>query len=858
MAGIQKNLSLHPASRLIKRAFLRLQIFLQTQLPQILSLSAPNRRWIFVATVLWLGMVACPAVTSASDENANTQSNAPEVQNNLPSGLSDLIPKSVGLGERLDDLTRQLSAMPDGDKITPELQDLEAFVDTLTEKLEALKKVGRLRYERLVEFSRAVESANRNLENISQPLIAGLRKIDEWRNEWRRELAYWNQWEAAVEADMTLPMVASAFETASQSIKRAQARLLRQMKAMMAVQKRVSDVQVRVTQLLGEVQSMISKARGKFLSDFSPPLYSPAFYNQFGRWMLFDLSSNLRQLLSLKTRFFVRSSWVIGLHILLCLVITFGIRRAVKTLEGSDSLRFMRRRPQSVGLLISTALCWSLYEPMPGIWQLLLTAIILTTTARLLGSIIDNRRRSVLLYLLVAIILTTHLLTFIGLPLPIFRIYLVSIASGLAILFVCFLRRPATPQRSRISAGILIGMAIASASVAVIEISGYSSLALLIFQATLRTVFIIVLAWLSMLLVRGLLESSLRSHAARKIPFLRTQATAIIDRTAKALNLMVLLLLFGAVLQTWRVFDTSWDLIYQVLTFGVTVGKTRITLGLALAATACLYGALLVSRVLQFFLMQNVFSRRRVDPGIGVSVSRLLHYAVILVGVLLALATLGFELTNLTIIASALSVGIGFGLQTIVNNFVCGLILLFERPVKVGDIIQLGNAWATIQDIGLRATTIQTFDRADIVVPNSDLITNQVTNWTLADRKMRIVLSIGVAYGSDVPLVLQTLQECTRENPRVLENPAPSIFFMGFGDSSLDFQVRVWIEDIDYMIIVRSELNQAIDGKFRERGIEIPFPQRDLHLRSTDAPAPEALTEASRADTAATHNEETS
>jgi len=306
------------------------------------------------------------------------------------------------------------------------------------------------------------------------------------------------------------------------------------------------------------------------------------------------------------------------------------------------------------------------------------------------------------------------------------------------------------------------------------------------------------------------------------------------------------------------VFATSWDLIYQVLTFGVTVGKTRITLGLALAATACLYGALLVSRALQFFLMQNVFSRRRVDPGIGVSVSRLLHYAVILVGVLLALATLGFELTNLTIIASALSVGIGFGLQTIVNNFVCGLILLFERPVKVGDIIQLGNNWATIQDIGLRATTIQTFDRADIVVPNSDLITNQVTNWTLADRNMRIILSIGVAYGSDVPLVLQTLQECARENPRVLQNPAPLIFFMGFGDSSLDFQVRVWIEDIDYMIIVRSELNQAIDGKFRERGIEIPFPQRDLHLRSTVPPAPEALTGSTRADTATADEEETS
>ncbi|MGD9362690.1 MAG: mechanosensitive ion channel, partial [Desulfobacterales bacterium] len=172
---------------------------------------------------------------------------------------------------------------------------------------------------------------------------------------------------------------------------------------------------------------------------------------------------------------------------------------------------------------------------------------------------------------------------------------------------------------------------------------------------------------------------------------------------------------------------------------------------------------------------------------------------------------------------------------------VCGLILLFERPVKVGDIVQLGEQWATIRNIGLRATTIQTFDQSDIVVPNSDLITNQVTNWTLADRNMRLILSLGVAYGSDIPLVLKTLEECTRDNPRIRSNPAPSIFFMGFGDSSLDFQLRVWLDDINYMNVVRSELNQEIDRKFRELGIEIPFPQRDLHLRSVVPPLTEAL-----------------
>jgi small-conductance mechanosensitive channel len=211
------------------------------------------------------------------------------------------------------------------------------------------------------------------------------------------------------------------------------------------------------------------------------------------------------------------------------------------------------------------------------------------------------------------------------------------------------------------------------------------------------------------------------------------------------------------------------------------------------------------------------------------------------VGFLLALVALGIDLRNITIIGGALGVGIGFGLQGIVNNFVSGLILLFERPIKVGDWVQLGDQWGEISKIGLRATVVKTFDRSEVVVPNSDLVSNQVTNWTLSDRFMRITIPVGVAYGSDVPLVMQTLKDCADDNPMVVSNPAPQILFMGFGDSSLDFQVRIWIHEVDNMFAVRSELNQEIDRRFRESGIEIAFPQRDLHLRSVDESAASTL-----------------
>jgi small-conductance mechanosensitive channel len=779
---------------------------------------------------------ASGTATAAVEAPAEKPETAKEPPAALP-GLSDLIPKAAELNLKLARLTRQLAQLPTGERIEPKLSALETRVNTLGEAFEKLKSQERRHYERLIAFRRDIEAINKDLNLINEPLADGLGKIDRWRSEWRTELKYWQQWESRIEAEPVLPMVRSTFDSALRAIESARERIFRQMEPMMSAQKRAFDLQVRINEMLMELESMITATRGEFLRDFSPPMYAAAYWTQFGSWLAYDLVSGPAGLLIPMEGFLLRSGWVIGLQIVLVLVITLGIHKSGGILENIESLRFMRRHPQSVGWLVAAAVCWNLYEPMPTLWKLLLSAVILTTTARLVGGIVKTRRRAAFVYLLTAVLLVTYLLVGIELPAPLFRIYLVGVALGLAILCLRFLLRPSGFSRPRLYKSILAGTAAACAVVAVMEITGYSALALFIFQSALITIFIIVLAWLMMLLVRGLLESVLRSRSAQKIPFLRTQTAALIDRVAKLLNVLVLLLFCGAVLQTWRVFTSSWELLVRIATFGVTLGETRITVGLVLAAAACLYGALIASRLLQFFLMRDVFPHRRVDPGIGMSITRLLHYAMILVGVLLALATLGFELTNLTIIASALSVGIGFGLQTIVNNFVCGLILLFERPVKVGDIIQLGDQWATIRDIGLRATTIQTFDRSDIVVPNSDLITNQVTNWTLADRNMRLILTVGVAYGSDVPLVLQTLQESTRENPRILNDPAPLIFFMGFGDSSLDFQVRVWIDDIDYMNVVRSELNQAIDAKFRERGIEIPFPQRDLHLRSVDSPA---------------------
>lgn len=818
-----------------------------------------KRRILYLPTFLLLIVIIIADLGMAAPaKSPETQPKTSEEENLHPKGLAELIPKASELNEKLARLMLELAALPTGDQIESQLKTLEEQIVSLSAGLTEMKHQGRRQYERLQKVRRSLAVLNLELDILNGPLTAGLRKIDRWRGDWQAELKYWQAWETAVaEEDTNLLMVKNTFESALNVIKTARKSIDYRMERIMTTQKRVFDVQADINEKLTELDSLITEARGEFLNDFSPPMYHPRFFAQFGSWLSYELMTGVAEVSFPKGVFFIRKSWVIAFQIIMALALAFGIRKSESILEGIDSLRFMRRGSYSVGALISASVCWNLYEPIPAIWEMLLMAIILTTTARLVGLIVANRRRAILVYLLVVYIFVLRCLVIIQFPPPLFRIFIVLAALSLGIVSTRFLLRPTGIERPRVFSGILIGVALTGAIVTVTEIIGYSALGLLIFRSVLITIFIVLITWLLMRLVHGLLESAFRSRSAQRIPLLQKQAAKIIDRSAKIINLMIFLLFSGAVLETWRVSSNSFELIQQVFALGVTIGETRITLLLVLTAGACLYGSLIASRIAQFFMMRKLFTQFRVDPGIGLSVTRLVHYAIILLGILLSLAVLGFELTNLTIIASALSVGIGFGMQTIVNNFVCGLILLFERPVKVGDIIQIGNEWATIRDIGLRATSIQTFDKSDIVVPNSDLITNQVINWTLADRNMRLSISVGAAYGSDVSMVLKTLEECTKGNSHILKSPAPSILFMGFGDSALDFQLRVWIDDIDYINVVRSELNQEIDRQFRKRRIEIPFPQSDLHLRSVDSSAASALSPLSKNDAASADPMET-
>ncbi len=231
---------------------------------------------------------------------------------------------------------------------------------------------------------------------------------------------------------------------------------------------------------------------------------------------------------------------------------------------------------------------------------------------------------------------------------------------------------------------------------------------------------------------------------------------------------------------------------------------------------------------------QKLRSSSRLDAGSRDAMVSVSGYVGFALAILVGLSMAGVDLSNIAIIAGALSVGIGFGLQNIVNNFVSGIILLFERPIRPGDWIVVGNTEGYVKKVRVRATEIQTFDRSDVIVPNSELISGQVTNWTYRDPYGRVICPVGVAYGSDVQLVRKVLLEVAERHPQVITDgraPPPKVMFLAFGDSALLFDLRCFISDVNSRLTVRSELNYAIDAAFRAKGIQIPFPQQDVYVK---------------------------
>jgi potassium efflux system protein len=399
-------------------------------------------------------------------------------------------------------------------------------------------------------------------------------------------------------------------------------------------------------------------------------------------------------------------------------------------------------------------------------------------------------------------------------------------------------KRPPRRARARVAVAVLAGL-IAAGLVA--NAVGNVSLGRLLVDGALSMAMIALLLAAVSQVLQALLVGGMRLPEVRRAFVDPGDAERFTERSIALIDLAAILLWLAGTLKAFRVFDPAWTAVVAVLTARLRIGGIDVSLGDLAAFAVTLWLSTVLARLLRVVLEVRLDRGGRMPPGVAVAIGKTVGYSVVAVGFLTAILASGMDVTRFTVILGTLSVGIGFGLQNVVNNFVSGLILLYERPIRVGDVIDVGTAIGTVSHIGIRSSTITTFQGAEAVLPNSILVANQLTNWTLSSRVRRVEIDVGVAYGSDVARVQECLIAAARSCPAVLAEPEPVALFTGLGASSLDFQLRVWTDRFDRYLAVGSEVRAAVVARLGAEGISIPFPQRDLHVVSVEDGAARAL-----------------
>ena len=383
---------------------------------------------------------------------------------------------------------------------------------------------------------------------------------------------------------------------------------------------------------------------------------------------------------------------------------------------------------------------------------------------------------------------------------------------------------------------------------AIANVFGNVSLADMLTDASLFSVYAGLLLYAGAHVLTSLMHLILARSAVSHLHIVVHHGATILRGLTRLLQLATFAVWVFVVLNQFRIYRPIQQAVSATLTHNFSLGQISVTLGGVLLFFFSVWLALKVSGTVRFILRDEVLPSMSLPRGVANSIASLTYYFLVLAGLTVAMVAAGFQVGQLAFVIGALSVGIGLGLQDVVKNFVSGLILMFERPIQPGDTVEISGTSGTVRQIGMRATTLTTFDGADVVVPNGSVLSEKLLNWTLSDMDRRFEVLLGVAYGTDPKQVLELVMDVTKSTPGVAANPEPVVQFSAMGANSLDFTIRAWTHDFAAWGKIRSDLIVRIHDAIIAAGIQIPFPQRDLHLRSISPDVAAVLSRNSESD----------
>ena len=680
-----------------------------------------------------------------------------------------------------------------------------------------------------------------------------------------RTAGTWAQTRAAVQAEQAPATIVQQVASTLGSIESAKAQLKSDEDAVLGLQGRLAAELSRCDEILALIARAQKSAVAGMLSRESPPIWSADLWARARAALPDRLSGIARGFRANIREYLTDPSRGLPGHGLLALVLAAAAIAARRRRRqwaasgiGVSSAVSVFDRPYAVALASVLWVASAGVSPAPARVKDLLMVLALVPAVRLVRPMVDPRLMPGVFAVVTLFMFDLARRTLGGAPLvEQALLFLESVAAIVAIAWLLKYDRlrhlpgqvPAL-LRGRFVPNLLklatIGLVLGGLAAAL----GFTRLARVLTPAILNGAALSIFLFSAVQVARGALAILLRVHPLDRLQMVDRHCD-LVETWAKRL------FVWGAAFVWARRFLDYIGLLDPVVSFGSAVlaakferGSISVSVEDVLAFGLTVWAAYLLSAFIRFALQEEVYPRRGVARGLSYAYSRLIHYVILAVGFLVGLGVLGMDLSKVSVLAGAFGVGIGFGLQDVVNNFVCGLILLFERPVTVGDIVEVGGLQGEVRRIGIRASTVRTYQGADIIVPNSQFITANVTNWTLSDQLRRIELPVGVNYGAPAQKVIDLLESTARASPGILQNPPPKCLFMGYGDSSINFELRAWTDRFEDWGAVRSELASAVYDAVYAAGISFPFPQREVRvLGEHDTGVPETSQPKGRAET---------
>jgi potassium efflux system protein len=791
---------------------------------------------IILFAVLTIGLMGGTARgQNAFTSPAKTTSATAAAKDPTPIPLAEVVLQSRSVSDNLREIKENLSAHQLSDtvnqKVTALTNDIEAGLSENSRILTAnpfLYELGRMETG-WREFGDRLSFWTRILTARATELTREVARLDQFGKTWEQTLKLAQGSRAPPEVIQRVQDVIAAISQTHEEAERLLAQVL-------TLQSRVAEQETRVSAARASLQHAHSEIVDNLLLQDSPPIWTAAVSSSEGQNLVGASYNSFRRQLTALRAYAKRYTVSFAVHAGI-IVLLFGIlywtrprvKRWIQEESSFERLAPIFDVPVATAVLFSYPFARLIYPLAPQLLAAALGVGALIVTAIVLRRLIERSLFPILNALLAFYFLEQ--LRAVAAPLPLLSRWLFFAEMLGAIFFLIWLirsvRLSTVPevQRDRswraIKTCARIALVVFSVALAA-NVFGYVGLVNLLGQAVLGAACFAFMLYAVIRIADGLLFGILKVRPIALLGGVRRNRPLFKRLAELGLRWLAVLLWLSYTLELFALRQPFLEKFGEVLNADLSLGSLHFTLAHILTFCITVWATFLVSRFLRFVLEEEVYPHLRLTRGLPYAISTVLHYAILLVGFFAAAAALGFDMTKFTIVAGAFTVGVGFGLQNIINNFVSDLILLFERPIKVGDLIEVGDAGGVVQRIGIRASVLRAADGSEMIVPNGNLISSRVTNWTFSDSQRLIEMPIPVAQAADPDDVIELLKGVAAAHPLVTKDPPPQALVLNLGPGALSFQLRAWTDCAEDWTLIRSELAVAIKYALAKENISIP------------------------------------